>query len=109
MIKYAIRPPTVLRLKCSIPSQRVRGSRKKDKFCNIIILSRCDNFYENSNTSNKRTTSLGYGKKYDFTKEYLFIEFSFPQTPAPGSYEHENVFEDSRKKKKGFGFGTGRG
>lgn len=31
---------------------------------------RCDNFYEITKRSNLRTTNLGYGDKYDFTKEY---------------------------------------
>lgn len=34
---------------------------------------------------------------------------SMPKTPAPGSYESNDLFERNSKKNKGFGFGSGRG
>lgn len=32
-----------------------------------------------------------------------------PKTPAPGTYESETLFETSKRKNKGTGFGSGRG
>ena len=47
-----------------------------------------------------RTTALGYGTKYDFTKNVV-------NNPAPNAYKLQDEF-DSKTKKKGFSFGLSR-
>jgi hypothetical protein len=34
--------------------------------------------------------------------------FSLPQTPSPGAYESQSIFELSKKKNRGYVFGCGR-
>jgi len=47
-----------------------------------------------------RTTVLGYGTKYDFTKNAV-------NNPPPNSYKLPDSF-DQNNKKKGFSFGLSR-
>ena len=57
---------------------------------------RCDKYYELKNTLSNRAAALGYGHKYDFTKE-------LPKSPPPNSYHFGDSFSPSPKK--GFSFG----
>ena len=41
-------------------------------------------------------------------KSMILYNFSSPQTPPPGSYENNDFCAESKKKDKGFGFGSGR-
>lgn len=54
-------------------------------------------FYDIPSTFSKRTTSFGYGKKYDFTSDK-------EKTPDPGAYQPV----DPNGKPKGFSFGSSR-
>jgi hypothetical protein len=40
----------------------------KEKNSVIIILLSCDKFYDSHSVSPNRTTTFGFGHKYDFTK-----------------------------------------
>ncbi len=57
-------------LKCYIHFQKVHDLHPEKEYCNIYSLNfyRCDKFYDPNSTSLSRTTSFGYGNKYDFTK-----------------------------------------
>jgi hypothetical protein len=60
----------------------------------------CDRYYDTPSTVNGcRTTSLGFGNKYDFTHDA-------PRNPPPNTYDIPSDF--SPNKSHGFGFGKGR-
>jgi len=45
---------------------------------------RCDKYYElPSSVNGGRTTSLGFGHKYDFTHEYTISDSVLPKIPLP--------------------------
>ena len=62
------------------------------------ITSATGKFYNIPNTFSKRSTSFGYGKKYDFTTEK-------EKTPDPGAYQQHT---DDKAKLKGYTFGLSR-
>jgi hypothetical protein len=57
-------------------------------------------FYDLPPVRMTRTTALGYGTKYDFTKNVV-------SNPAPNTYKLQDEF-DSKTKKKGYSFGLSR-
>jgi len=57
-------------------------------------------FYDLPSVRMSRTTALGYGTKYDFTKNQL-------NNPAPNTYKLQDEF-DTKNKKKGYSFGLSR-
>lgn len=48
-----------------------------------------------------RTTGMGYGTKYDFTK-------MVNGNPGPNSYKNVSIFDPNESKKRGFTMGPGR-
>lgn len=72
---------------------------KENRSCTIYKLYRCDKFYDRNDNNHFRTTSFGFGDKYDFTRDASC-------SPPPNTY---NLSDDFKKNiKKGFGFGKGR-
>ena len=49
----------------------------------------------------KRSTSIGYGNKYDILK-------NVKNYPAPNQYEKPSIFQVAKKKNKGKTFGVSR-
>lgn len=62
-------------------------SQEERKWVILFLYHRCHEFYNLSSNLRKRSTGFGYGKKYDFTKEYDIDNERLPDTPAPGVYE----------------------
>lgn len=90
---------------CNSPLNNSRSkmlfSFPKSKKIADVRKSDCTNaFYDLPGIRAKRTTSFGYGHKYDFTKAHT-------KTPAPNAYENKSIF-DEQNKKKGFSFGLSR-
>eukprot|EP00919_Chromeraceae_sp_WS-2016_P004804 GHVR01011380.1.p1 GENE.GHVR01011380.1~~GHVR01011380.1.p1 ORF type:complete len:101 (-),score=0.57 GHVR01011380.1:554-856(-) len=99
-MKYVMVHPINPNLKCSILSLDLQDSQKEGKYCkSISSYYRCDKFYDPKKNGPSRTTSLGYGHKYDFTKESH-------HAPPPNTYNLADEFK--KNSKKGFGFGEGR-
>lgn len=67
-MKYVIAQQTRPKRKCYTALRNNQDSLKSWELCNISCHFRCDNFYELPHHSG-RSTSLGYGHKYDFTKK----------------------------------------
>jgi hypothetical protein len=49
----------------------------------------------------QRTTAMGYGTKYDFTK-------MVNGNPGPNTYKNLSIFDPNESKKRGFTMGPGR-
>ena len=85
-----ITPP----LSNSIPSRKIQDS-KEPTSSTLSHLFSCDSIYDIPSTFRKSGTSLGYGKKSDFTKDL---------TSSPGSTKYciNTLFDKNVKQKKGF-------
>ena len=66
--------------KCSTRSASRRDLPIKNNSSTIRHRSSCDKFYDVS-SQHTRTTSLGFGNKYDFFKQYLFDHLEFTNLP----------------------------
>jgi len=87
---------TLLNQKCSTLFPEALDFQTENEYCTFFHNLRCDKFYDSATISPSRTTSFGYGHKYDFTKES-------PNSPPPNTYNLKDNF--SKDIKKGFGFG----
>jgi len=90
---------------CNSPLNNSRSkmlfSFPKAKKMGEYLKSSCNQaFYDLPPIREKRTTSMGYGFKYDFTKIN-------GQSPAPNAYAASSIF-DEQNKKRGFSFGLSR-
>lgn len=59
--------------------------------------NRCDKFYEIDRKGPMRATNLGYGTKYDFTKEYFYIDLALLKLPP---LVHTKLWEFLRNPEK---------
>lgn len=66
-------------------------------FLGVFFEHSCDKMYNLPDIKTTRTTSLGYGKKVDFSK-------MGPSSPAPNTYNRGSTFDS----KQGFSFRLNR-
>ncbi len=71
------------------------------KYCTIFLLFRCEKFYTTSFDHHARTTTFGFGNKYDFSKTTRL-------SPPCNTYNLKSDFDATPTDRKGFGFGKGR-
>lgn len=71
------------------------------KLLYFYFYSRCDKFYTTTFPETARSTTFGFGNKYDLSKTTRF-------SPPCNAYNLKSEFDVSPNHKKGFGFGKGR-
>ncbi|KRX06877.1 hypothetical protein PPERSA_11522 [Pseudocohnilembus persalinus] len=74
---------------------------KSERFKDPIRSYCAKPYYELPTVRDKRQTSLGYGKKFDFTQ-------SQKNTPGANQYNLKGIFEENKLKNKGKTVGVGR-
>lgn len=89
----------ILLLKCFTLFRKSHALLKENKYCKYLFNLRCDKFYTTKSSAHLRTTSFGFGDKYDFTRDASC-------SPPPNTYDLKDGFV--KNIKKGFGFGKGR-
>ena len=68
----------------------------------MLDLYRCAQIcYDVAPLRSKRATSIGYGKKYDFSK-------AVANNPSPSNYEKPSIFDKNKRKNIGKTFGVSR-
>ncbi len=86
MTKYLNHLLTVLNRKCYLHSQNKIDSKNQIKLCNhFYYYFRCDQFYIPNFIQTSRSTTFGFGNKYDFSKTTRF-------SPPCNTYTLKNDF-----------------
>lgn len=66
--KYVTHHQTTPDQKCCTHSRRAQDSLRERRLSTICFKFRCDRFYDSRSVSPNRSTTFGFGNKYDFTK-----------------------------------------
>lgn len=67
-----------------------------------MLSNSCDKFYDSSFVEAARSTTFGFGHKYDFSQTTRL-------SPPVNAYHLKSEFDHSPNSRKGFGFGKGKG